>query len=94
MTTIIITETFSPQGHYWAFRVKGDRRIIAEVDKRRTDKTGYVFVIFDCFKAVPTQFGSRTRKESAFTLARLMVSKVIPDAVFKHNVMKEHIKIA
>ena len=94
MTTIIITETFSPHGHYWAFRVKGEKRIIAEVDKRRTDKTGYVFVIFDCSKPVPTEYCRRTRKESAFALARLMVSEVYPDAVFKHNVMKEQIKIA
>ena len=81
---IIMTEVKSPYGKYTKFTIKGDGKIIAEVD-RRDGK----YVIFS---AVANEIGSRTNKDSAIKFAQDYILGFIPNAEFKWNVITERIK--
>lgn len=92
MTTIVITETLDPRGKYWAFRVQGNREIVARVD-RSYDTRGYSYYkVYLMSKASDMQ--TRGQRKYAFELAKRMVKEEYPDAVFKMNAVTEHVKIS
>lgn len=82
-TRIIMTEVFSPYGKYVKFTKKGEREIIAEIDR----KDGK-YVIFGSKQ----QLAARSSKDSAIKYAQDYILGFIPDAEFKWNVMCERIK--
>ena len=86
MTRIIMTEVFSPNGKYTRFTIKGDRKILAEVDRR----DGKYLI----FAGVSGEIGSRTNKDSAIKFAQDHIRGFIPDAEFKWNVVSERIRLA
>lgn len=84
MTTIIMTEVKdSLYGNYTKFTVKGDGKIIAEVDRKEGK-----YVVFGNNQ----QIGVRSGKWSAIKFAQDYILGFIPDAEFKWNVMTEKIK--
>ena len=85
-TRIIMTEVTSPYGKYTKFTIKGDRKIIAEVDRR----DGKYLI----FAGVAGEIGSRTNKTAALKLAQEHIRGFIPDAEFKFNAMSERVRLA
>lgn len=83
-TIIIMTEvTDSRFGKYVRFNVKGQGKLLAEVDRR--DKK---YVIFNGY----SEIGTRTQKDAAIKFAQDYIRGFIPDAKFKWSVMSERIK--
>ena len=84
MITIIMTEVKdSLYGKYVKFTIKGDRKVLAEVD-RRDGK----YAIFGGYHEPAT----RSSKGSAIKYAQGYIRGFIPDAEFKWNVITEKIK--
>jgi len=92
MTIIVITETLSPYGKFWAFRVQGEQKIIVEVD-RAYDERKYSYYKVYLMSRSP-EYMTRSHRKYAFELAKRMVKEEYPDAVFKMNVVTEHIKLS
>ena len=83
-TTIIMTEVKDSRfGNYVKFNVKGEGRLLAEVDRR--DKR---YVIFSTYNEI----GTRTQKDAAIKFAQDYIRGFIPDAEFKWNVMVQRIR--
>ena len=82
-TIIIMTEVFSPYGKYVKFTKKGEREIIAEINRKEGK-----YVIF----GNRHQLATRSGKDSAIKFAQDYIKGFMPEAVFKWNVMVERIK--
>lgn len=83
-TIVIMTEVKdSLYGRYVKFTIKGNRKVIAEVDRR----DGKYYIFGGCH-----ELATRTNKDSAIKYAQGYITGFIPDAKFKWNVMSERIK--
>lgn len=83
-TRIIMTEVKDDRlGKYIRFNVKGQGKLLAEVDRR--DKK---YIIFNGY----SEIGSRTQKDAAIQVAKNYILGFIPDAEFKWNPMTTVIK--
>jgi len=83
-TIIIMTEVVTPAGRYTKFNVKDGGKLVATVD--RVDGR---YVIFAWNMHLFQEVATRIRKPSAIKVAQDCVRNVIPDAKFRHNIVRE-----
>ena len=85
-TRIIMTDVLCRQGKYTKFTVKESGNLVAVVDRK-----GGKYVVFAGWPFFE-EVGTRTKKDSAFRLAKESILERIPDAEFKFNAVRERIR--
>lgn len=90
-TIIIMTEVTSPYGKYTKFTIKGDRKIIAEVDRATKARHGYSgYILY----GNQSEIARHSNKNLVIEMAKEYILGFIPEAKFKFNVVSERVRLA